>query len=92
MSDMYKVQPGTKVPPGDETGLYYIIIANLPWQCSWQRLKDFARNQQADGLCLNVDHAVVYPGTTNGWVRIKGKEDFHNALGSHLSSVSFPAS
>lgn len=71
-----------KVKPGDETGIYYIIVAGLPWQCTWQRLKDFARNVQADGTCIDIDHAMVYPDyPTNGWVRVKGKDNFHKALG-----------
>jgi hypothetical protein len=71
----------TRVPPGDETGIYYIIVAGLPWQCPWQKLKDFARNQQADGSWIEVDHAMVYPDTTNGWVRVKGKAEFLKVLG-----------
>jgi hypothetical protein len=77
----------TKVPPGDQTGVYYIIVAGLPWQCSWQKLKDFARNQQTDGSWIEVDHAMVYPDTTNGWVRVKGKADFLKVLG--MSSTIF---
>jgi hypothetical protein len=69
------------VPAGDLTGIYYIIIAGLPWQTSWQKLKDFARNQQPDGSWLEVDHAFVYPDSTNGWVRVKGKADFLKVLG-----------
>jgi hypothetical protein len=70
------------VPAGDETGDYYIIVAGLPWNCSWQRLKDFARNQQLDGSYIEVDHAMIYPhNQTNGWVRVKGKDNFLRALG-----------
>ncbi len=75
----------TKVPPGDKTGIYYVIIAGLPWQCSWQKLKDFARNQQPDGSWIEVDHAMVYPDTTNGWVRVKGKSEFLKVLGMSSS-------
>jgi hypothetical protein len=73
------------VPPGDQTGIYYIIVAGLPWQCSWQKLKDFARNQQPDGSWIEVDHAMVYPDTTNGWVRVKGRSDFLKVLGMFSS-------
>jgi hypothetical protein len=70
------------VPPGNQTGFYYVIVAGLPFQCSWQRLKDFARNQQADGSYININHALVYPDSTDGWVRVKGKSDFQRVLGT----------
>jgi hypothetical protein len=74
----------TTVPPGDETGLYYIVIANLAWNCSWQRLKDFARNQQPDGSSVNVETALIYQNTTNGWVSIRGREHFLSAMGNEI--------
>jgi hypothetical protein len=30
----------------------------LPWNCSWQKLKDFCKNEQPDGTCLEIDHVV----------------------------------
>ena len=70
------------VPAGDETGEYYIIIAGLPWNISWQKLKDFARAQQSDGSYIEIDHVMIYPqNQTNGWVRVKGKENFLRAFG-----------
>ncbi|KAJ8065594.1 hypothetical protein OCU04_006270 [Sclerotinia nivalis] len=69
-----------QVLPGDVTGLYYILVSNLPWSCTWQRLKDFARNQDCTGHCLAVEHAQVYPESTCGWVTVRGKEDFLKAL------------
>ena len=75
-----------QVSAGNKTGIYYIIVAGLPWQCTWQRLKDFARNAQPDGSYIEIDHAMVYPESpTNGWVRVKGKETFKKALGEQLS-------
>ncbi|PQE32101.1 hypothetical protein CJF32_00001677 [Rutstroemia sp. NJR-2017a WRK4] len=72
-----------QVPPGDDTGLYYILVSNLPWNCTWQRLKDFARNQDNEGNCIAVEHTKVYAESTCGWITTRGKEDFHKAL-SHL--------
>ncbi|CAG8972285.1 hypothetical protein HYALB_00001683 [Hymenoscyphus albidus] len=78
--------PGPEHPvfaePGDSTGIYYIIVAGLPWNCSWQELKDFARHLPG-GSKINVDHVVVYKGLTNGWVRVKDKKSFKKAL-EHL--------
>lgn len=70
-----------QVPAGKYTGVYYIPVAGLPWQCTWQKLKDFARNQQPDGSCIEIEHALVYPDSTNGWVRVKGIDNFREALG-----------
>ncbi|TGO82737.1 hypothetical protein BPOR_0768g00010 [Botrytis porri] len=72
-----------QVLPGDVTGLYYILVSNLPWSCTWQILKDFARKHDSEGHCLAIEHAQVYPGSTCGWVTVHGKEDFLKAL-QHL--------
>ncbi|KAF7937686.1 uncharacterized protein EAE98_002000 [Botrytis deweyae] len=72
-----------QVLPGDVTGLYYILVSNLPWSCTWQILKDFARKHDSEGHCLAIEHAQVYPGSTCGWVTVRGKEDFLKAL-QHL--------
>ena len=70
------------VPAGSETGIYYIPVSGLPFKCPWQRLKDFARNPQPDGTFIDIDHAMVFPNTTDGWVRVKGKEAFRKAYGT----------
>lgn len=72
------------VQPGDVTGVYYIVVAGLPWNCSWQKLKDFCRNQQRDGSFIDIDHAYVYPESTDGWARVKGKKNFLKAMGKHI--------
>ncbi|CCD44969.1 hypothetical protein BofuT4_P050780.1 [Botrytis cinerea T4] len=69
-----------QVLPGDVTGLYYILVSNLPWSCTWQILKDFARKSDSKGKCLAIEHAQVYPGSTCGWVTVRGKDDFLKAL------------
>ena len=68
------------VAPGDETGLYYIVFASLPWNSSWQRLKDFIRNPQPDGSSINVETVVIYENETNGWASIRGKNHFRAAM------------
>jgi hypothetical protein len=81
----------THVPPGNETGAYYILLAGLPWQCSWQMVKDFARNKQPDGTCITIEHAVVYSSAgssrTNGWVRVRGIDNFRQVLGRLLYPI-----
>ena len=69
-----------QVAQGDLTGLYYILVSNLPWSCTWQRLKDFARNQDHEGNGLAIEHSQVYQESTCGWVTVRGREDFHKAL------------
>ncbi|KAK4239612.1 hypothetical protein C8A03DRAFT_13997 [Achaetomium macrosporum] len=64
------------VRPGSETGLYYILVANLAHSTTWRDLKAFA--EQA----CEVDHAEVYP-PTSGFVRVKGRANFERAF-KHL--------
>ena len=70
------------MPPGYTTGIYYIPIGNLPWNCTWKKLKDHARNRQPDGSVLAILEANVYPGSTStsGWVSVQGLPDFRAAL------------
>ncbi|KAM0241339.1 hypothetical protein ACHAP5_007676 [Fusarium lateritium] len=63
------------VGPGDETGIYYITICNLPFGTSWQQLKDWTRT-----ACV-VDHIEVFQSSTSGWVRVRGRENFERAWG-----------
>lgn len=55
--------------------VYLTFMANrkLPFGTSWQSLKDWTR-----GVC-EVDHVEVFPMSTSGWVRVKGKENFEKA-------------
>ncbi|KUJ13105.1 uncharacterized protein LY89DRAFT_721877 [Mollisia scopiformis] len=65
-------------PCGDETGEYYLIVSSLPWSATWQKLKDFVRYPETGG-CINVEHVFIYPSATDGWVKIRGREDFERA-------------
>ncbi|KAI0166679.1 hypothetical protein GGR57DRAFT_34132 [Xylariaceae sp. FL1272] len=60
-------------PPGNKTGFYYIPVANLPWQTSWQQLKDHVRS-----VCP-VERAEVHD-MTGGHVVLKGRDNFDAAL------------
>jgi hypothetical protein len=46
----------------------------LPWLTAWIQLKDFVRT-----VC-EVDHVEIFPGSTSGWVRVKGHENFKAAF------------
>ncbi|KAF4986005.1 hypothetical protein FDECE_16170, partial [Fusarium decemcellulare] len=63
------------VAPGDQTGIYYITICNLPFGTSWQQLKDWTRT------ACTVEHIAVFQNSTSGWVRVHGKENFDKAWG-----------
>lgn len=63
----------TEVAPGDKTGVYYITICNLPFETSWQQLKDWLRPH-----CV-VDHIEVFNTSTSGWVRVRGRDNFDKA-------------
>ncbi|KAF4335398.1 hypothetical protein FBEOM_10759 [Fusarium beomiforme] len=69
------------VGPGDETGIYYITICNLPFGTSWQELKDWTRPS-----CL-VDHIEVFQSSTSGWVRVRGRENFERAWSEQISVI-----
>ncbi|RDA86695.1 hypothetical protein CP532_4211 [Ophiocordyceps camponoti-leonardi (nom. inval.)] len=71
------------VPPGEETGIYYIIISGLPFGTIWQLLKDWLRHAGCD-----VDHIEVFQKSTSGWVRLIGKHNFERAL-LHLQTVPY---
>ncbi|PHH89935.1 hypothetical protein CDD83_4911 [Cordyceps sp. RAO-2017] len=71
------------VPPGEETGIYYIIISGLPFGTIWQLLKDWLRQAGCD-----VDHIEVFQKSTSGWVRLIGKDNFERAL-QHLQTVPY---
>ncbi|KAI2637300.1 hypothetical protein GGS21DRAFT_470009 [Xylaria nigripes] len=62
------------VPPGNQTGYYYIPIANLPWQTSWQELKDHVRT-----VCF-VEHVQINEDSTSGHVVLKGRANFDAAF------------
>ncbi|KAH6636306.1 hypothetical protein F5144DRAFT_174509 [Chaetomium tenue] len=61
------------VKPGPETGLYYILVANLAHRTTWRDLKAFASQ------ACEVDHAEVYP-PTSGFVRVRGRANFEKAF------------
>ncbi|KAL1837913.1 hypothetical protein VTJ49DRAFT_3259 [Mycothermus thermophilus] len=61
------------VKPGSETGLYYILVANLAHKTTWKDLKAFASQ------ACEVDHAEVYP-PTSGFVRVRGRANFERAF------------
>ncbi|GAB1320284.1 hypothetical protein MFIFM68171_10494 [Madurella fahalii] len=65
------------VGPGSETGLYYILIANLSHNTTWKELRAFAAQ------ACDVDHAEVYT-PTSGFVRVKGLANFEKAF-KHLN-------
>lgn len=75
------------MPAGDETGVYHIVVGGLPWQCRWQDLKDFSRGASGEESIV-IDHAHVYPNTTDGWVRVRGKSNFHRAMGKNSPTMS----
>ncbi|GAW12808.1 hypothetical protein ANO14919_021790 [Xylariales sp. No.14919] len=61
-------------PPGNETGYYYIPFANLPWQTSWQELKDHVRT-----VC-SVEHVEINEDSTSGHVLVRGRANFDAAF------------
>ncbi len=83
-----------RVPPGCDTGVFYIVLAGIAWNVDWHDLKDFVR-ANATGTPIEVDYAEVYKNGGGGWVRLLDKESFraafskllfHDAAGYHTNS------
>ncbi|KAI1768859.1 hypothetical protein GGR53DRAFT_476089 [Hypoxylon sp. FL1150] len=64
----------SKVLPGNQTNLYYILVSNLPWQTSWQQLKDHVRTVSS------VERVEIFNESTAGWVSVRGRENYDAAL------------
>ncbi|KPM40667.1 hypothetical protein AK830_g5915 [Neonectria ditissima] len=61
------------VGAGNQTGVYYIPICNLPFGTSWKDLKDWI------GPACAVEGIEVFPKSTSGWVCLNGKDNFERA-------------
>ncbi|KAK0380589.1 hypothetical protein CLIM01_02056 [Colletotrichum limetticola] len=61
--------------PGQETGVFYIPIANLPFDTNWRQFKDWLREG-----CV-VDHVQIFGPSTSGWIRVLGQHNFYGACG-----------
>ncbi|KAK7441948.1 hypothetical protein Landi51_09938 [Colletotrichum acutatum] len=59
--------------PGMETGVFYIPIANLPFDTNWRQFKDWLREG-----CV-VDHVQIFGPSTSGWIRVMGQHNFYGA-------------
>ncbi|RMJ02321.1 hypothetical protein BHE90_013957 [Fusarium euwallaceae] len=65
------------VAPGDQTGVYYITICNLSFGVQHQELKDWIHSK----VVCKVDFVQIFSGSTSGWVRLRGKDNFKKAWG-----------
>lgn len=86
-------QTSQLVLPGDQTGIYYITFSNvgsnsshviegetncqeqLPFDALVRSLKEWIRKEAS----CEVDYVEVFPKSTSGWVRLKGKDNFKKA-------------
>ncbi|KAK4083517.1 uncharacterized protein Triagg1_1179 [Trichoderma aggressivum f. europaeum] len=62
------------VEPGNMTGDYYILFSNLPFNSTWQQVKDWV------SASCDVDFVEVFPVSSSGWIRLKGKSNFRSAF------------
>ncbi|KAJ5013271.1 hypothetical protein K4K57_003025 [Colletotrichum sp. SAR 10_99] len=70
-----------QLPPGPETGNFYIPICNLPFDTRWQALKEWLSRD------CEVDYIQLYH-PTSGWIRVKGPYNFYRAC-DHLKNGVF---
>lgn len=69
----------TRVPPGCETGVYYVVLAGIAWAADWRELKDFVRRNDG-GAPIEVDHAEIYKNGGGGWVRLLDLNNFRRTF------------
>ncbi|EPE04960.1 hypothetical protein F503_00114 [Ophiostoma piceae UAMH 11346] len=58
------------VVPGSASGTYYIPVSNLDPSLSYSGLRALARK------VANVEKCFVYPNRREGWIRVRGYENF----------------
>ncbi|KAF4881233.1 hypothetical protein CGCFRS4_v015764 [Colletotrichum fructicola] len=61
-----------QLPPGPESGNFYIPICNLPFDTRWQALKEWLSRD------CEIDYIQLYH-PTSGWIRVKGPYNFYRA-------------
>ncbi|TDZ18362.1 hypothetical protein Cob_v008674 [Colletotrichum orbiculare MAFF 240422] len=61
------------VPPGSETGVYYIPICNLPFDTTWRPLKEWLSRD------CQIDYVQIFAVSTSGWIRVIGSYNFQRA-------------
>ncbi|KAH8737674.1 hypothetical protein BGZ61DRAFT_20363 [Ilyonectria robusta] len=62
------------VGPGDQTGIYYIPISNLPFGITWHPVKQWI------SAIVEVDRVEIFPASTFGWIRVNGRANFNKAM------------
>lgn len=62
------------VGPGNQTGVYYLLLFSIKKGATWRDLKDYAR-----GCGLELDYAEVYDRNFGGWVRTFSIDAFRQA-------------
>ena len=70
-----------KIPCRYSHSRYLTLRVKLPFGTTWQNLKDWIKP-----VC-KVDHVEVFPTSTSGWVRLKGKSDFESAWRKYCCGV-----
>ncbi|KAH6998459.1 hypothetical protein BKA56DRAFT_608002 [Ilyonectria sp. MPI-CAGE-AT-0026] len=70
------------VGPGDQTGIYYILISKLPFDITWFPVKQWI------SAIVEVDRVEIFPASASGWIRVNGRANFDKAMGK--ASLHFP--
>lgn len=65
----------TLVPPGCQTGYFYVGFGGADFDSTWKDFKDYLRGCDES---LHIDHVEVYKDARkgNGWVRVTSLEAF----------------
>lgn len=78
---MDKGTPWNAPPPPDVKNFPLTGNLQLPFNVSWQQVKDYVRQACA------VDHVEIFQKSTCGWVRVLEKENFEAAFGTTRSPL-----
>lgn len=65
-----------RVPPGNETGTYYLLFCGFSDEASYKDVKDYGRTYD-----VKVDWVDIYENNLGGWIRVLGHENLVKAYG-----------
>jgi hypothetical protein len=68
-----------KLPPGDLSSIYFILIQNIHGRCTKLQLEAYTRTDP-QGKNITVEGAEVFPESHSGWVAVRGKDGFQTAM------------
>jgi len=66
-------------PPGDTTGVYYLVFGNVEKTLEWTQIKDYAR-----GKGLEIEWVEIHENNLGAWIRVSGRDNYILACGKFV--------